>query len=50
MKEANSIQVIFILETKPQKYFWQNMVIFIASNVSFLNPYWDGNMRRYGTV
>ena len=26
------------------------MVIFIATNVSFLNPYWDGNMRRYGTV
>ena len=26
------------------------MVIVIATNVSFLNPYCDGNMRTYGTV
>ena len=37
-----------MLEINIQKYiFQQNMAIFIASDVSFLNPCCDGNVHTY---
>ena len=50
-KETIGIQVTFISEIKLQKYtFLQNMAIFLAAIVSYLNSCFDGNLHTYATT
>ena len=51
VKQANDIQVTFILEIKLQKsIFQQIMATFLVANVSFLNHCYGGNVHMYDTM